>query len=79
MFARVFSRAFTLPARLCVFVLLESSAGVRNGDHRRAQSEQRGQEMGDTSSQGTQEYHPLQESETLQCIVCRTHIINALY
>lgn len=43
--------------------ILESSAGVGDGDDGGAQSEQGGEEMGNQSGQRTQEYHPLQESK----------------
>lgn len=46
--------------RVCV---LESSAGVRDGNNGGAQSEQGGQEMGNQGGQRTQEYHSLQESK----------------
>lgn len=42
----------------------ESSAGVGDGDDGGAQSQQRGQEMGDEGGPGTQEYYSLQESKT---------------
>lgn len=44
--------------------ILESSAGVGDGDDGGAQSEQGSQEMGNQSGQRTQEYHTLQESKT---------------
>lgn len=50
-----------VPACVC---RSESSAGVGDGDDGGAQSKQGGQEMGDQSCPGTQEHHPLQESET---------------
>lgn len=43
--------------------ILESSAGVGDGDDGGAQSEQGGQEMGNQSGQRTQEYHTLQKSK----------------
>lgn len=39
--------------------VLESSAGVGDGDNGRAQSEQGGQKMGNESGQRTQEHHTL--------------------
>lgn len=42
---------------------LESSVGVRDGDHGGAQSEQGSQEMGNEGGQRTQEHYTLQESK----------------
>lgn len=49
---------------VCVCLsILESSAGVGDGDDGGAQFEQGGQEMGNQSRQRTQKYHTLQESK----------------
>ena len=61
---------------VCVCLsLLESSAGVGDGDDGGAQSEQGGEEVGDQSGPRTQEHHTLQESETLTFVTDKHLVI----